>query len=359
MHLQTLPCVETLEGRRLLSVAPGIDGIGVLGDSYSDEYQFYAPNRVTAANWVEQLADDSNVSFGPFSATDPAGPLNEGFGYNWALSGATSSSMIAGGQHLGVAQQAASGDVDLAVMFIGGNDFRDIFVVLQTQGPAAAQAALAAAVPTLVSNIAVAAGTILSPAVIDANPDARLVLTTLPNVSYLPQVRAMLEAVPQLAPFVAAMDGAMQIVNQQIHNIAAASDRIAVADFAGLIAEVFAMEKFKVGNVEVERFALTNPGNDPAHLILADGLHPGTITQGLLANLIAETANDAFGTNVRTLSSHDILENAGLKSNNGLGWGSGGSTAAVFSTDRVSLGGPISEPWGDEEEIELVGRVVL
>src|SRR4029079_3673654 len=90
--------VESLEGRRLLSVAPGIDGIGVLGDSYSDEYQFYAPDRSTARNWVEQLAEDSNVGFGAFFPTDPAGPRNEGFEFNWATSGHTSTDMIANGQ---------------------------------------------------------------------------------------------------------------------------------------------------------------------------------------------------------------------------------------------------------------------
>src|SRR5439155_9241565 len=124
--------VESLEMRRLLSVAPGIDGIGVLGDSYSDEYQFYAPDRSTARNWVEQLALDSNVSFGSFSATDPAGPRNAGCAYNWAVSGATSSAMINNGQAAGVAAQAASGTVDLVTMFIGGNDFRDVFGVLAT-----------------------------------------------------------------------------------------------------------------------------------------------------------------------------------------------------------------------------------
>ena len=32
-------------------------GIGVLGDSYSDEYRFYPPDRSTARNWVEILTE--------------------------------------------------------------------------------------------------------------------------------------------------------------------------------------------------------------------------------------------------------------------------------------------------------------
>ena len=129
--------------------------------------------------------------------------------------------------------------------------------------------------------------------------DVHVVLTTIPKLSYLPEVRGVLQAVPQLAPFVDAVDGAVQILNQQIQNIAASSSRIAVADFAGLIDNVFAAKKFKVGDVEIERNALFNSTNDPRYLVLADGIHPGTITQGLLANLLVATANSAFGTRTK------------------------------------------------------------
>ena len=42
-------------------------GIGVLGDSYSDEYQFYPPDRRTARNWVEILAATRGLDFGRFA----------------------------------------------------------------------------------------------------------------------------------------------------------------------------------------------------------------------------------------------------------------------------------------------------
>ena len=68
-----------------------------------------------------------------------------------------------------------------------------------------------------------------------------------------------------------AVDGAVNILNQLISSIAASSNRIAVADFSGLIDKVFAAKKFKVGDVELERNALSNPSNDPTYLVLADG----------------------------------------------------------------------------------------
>jgi hypothetical protein len=38
-----------------------IEGIGVIDDSISDEYRFYAPDRATARNWVEILASSRGL----------------------------------------------------------------------------------------------------------------------------------------------------------------------------------------------------------------------------------------------------------------------------------------------------------
>src|SRR3954462_3312720 len=104
-----------------LAQPPG--GIGVLGDSYSDEYRFYPPDRSTARNWVEILAETRGLNFGGFSVDSRGEPRNQGFQYNWARSDATTDALIASGQHTGVAAQAARGEVGLVFVFIGGNDF--------------------------------------------------------------------------------------------------------------------------------------------------------------------------------------------------------------------------------------------
>src|SRR3954464_3143937 len=98
-------------------------GIGVLGDSYSDEYQFYPPHRSTARNWVEILAATRGLNFGRFSTQSRGEPRNQGYEYNWARSDATTDDMIVTGQHTGLAAQVARGEVNLVVVFIGGNDF--------------------------------------------------------------------------------------------------------------------------------------------------------------------------------------------------------------------------------------------
>ena len=73
--------------------------IGALGDSLTDEYAYNG--RGYAQNWVEQLVNDAGVNFGPLGTY--AAPRNQGYAYNWALSGATTSTMISGGQVSGLA----------------------------------------------------------------------------------------------------------------------------------------------------------------------------------------------------------------------------------------------------------------
>ena len=82
-------------------------GIGVLGDSYSDEYQFASPDRRTARNWVEIPSLTRGLDFGRFNASGWGSPRDRGFEYNWAHVGATTGDLIATGQHTGLAAQVA------------------------------------------------------------------------------------------------------------------------------------------------------------------------------------------------------------------------------------------------------------
>src|SRR6188474_2963230 len=90
-----------------VTLAGSLGGIGVLGDSYSDEYQFYPPDRSTARNWVEILAATRGLDFGRFGDEGRGEPRNQGFAYNWARSDATTEDLIATGQHAGLAGQIA------------------------------------------------------------------------------------------------------------------------------------------------------------------------------------------------------------------------------------------------------------
>src|SRR6516162_6803570 len=48
--------------------------VGAVGDSYTDEYEFYPPDRTTARNWVEILHALRRVRFGPFTTQSRGEP---------------------------------------------------------------------------------------------------------------------------------------------------------------------------------------------------------------------------------------------------------------------------------------------
>ena len=166
-------------------------GIGVLGDSYSDEYQFYPPHRSTARNWVEILATTRRLNFGRFSTASRDEPRNQGYEYNWARSDATTDDLIATGQHLGVAAQAARGEVGLVVVFIGGNDFIN---AMKTPDPVAAFREVG---PRAEANLERAVATIL-----EAHPAVKVVIITVPDIRELPEFRVPLSTghLPRATP---------------------------------------------------------------------------------------------------------------------------------------------------------------
>ncbi|MFO0950011.1 MAG: GDSL-type esterase/lipase family protein [Isosphaeraceae bacterium] len=155
---------------------PPAIGIGVLGDSYSDEYRFYPPDRPTARNWVEILSAARGLNFGEFSAEGRGEPRNQGFAYNWARSDATTFDLIATGQHTGLAAQVARGEVGCVVVFIGGNDF---IHALQSGHPVET---LNRILPGALANFREAVSTLRA-----ADPRVKLVLLTVPDIRHLPE----------------------------------------------------------------------------------------------------------------------------------------------------------------------------
>jgi hypothetical protein len=207
--------------------------------------------------------------------------------------------MLADGQVAGLAAQIASGAVDTAFVFIGGNDFRGVFT------SADPVAELASVVPTAVGNVFTAVNTLLA-----ASPDANVVVATLPKVTVLPEVKGAIAAgfLPQA--LADAVDQGIAAFDDQIRALAASNGRVALADVDALVTDIFSGAKFKVGGVEIDR---DTPSDDPSKLWLADGLHAGTVAQGLLANLFVDAMDGEFAAHVHPHSPHEILENAGLR----------------------------------------------
>jgi phospholipase/lecithinase/hemolysin len=264
--------VELLEKRQLMSAS--VEGVGALGDSYTDEYRFYAPDRSTAQNYVEQLAEDRRLDFGRFTDEPRDVPRNAGFAYNWAQSADTTSDMIADGQLAGLAAQVAASKVDLAFVFIGWQRLpRRFHVGRSGRHPRHGRAAGG---HQRVHRRRHAARRFAG---------VKVVVATLPKVSVLPEVRGAIAAgfLPQA--LADAVDFAVDAFNQQLRGLADGNSRVALADVDALVSGIFAQPSFSVGGVSIDRNV---PGDDPHNLWLADGLHAGTIGQGLLANLFVE-----------------------------------------------------------------------
>jgi phospholipase/lecithinase/hemolysin len=283
----------------LLLVAPpaqaGVPvGVGVLGDSYSDEYRFYPPDRSTARNWVEILAETRGLDFGRFSDESRGEPRNQGFAYNWARSDATTEDLIATGQHRGLAEQIARGEVGLAFVFIGGNDF------INAMKAADPEAAVAATLPRALANHRRAVEALLA-----AGPEVRLVLATLPDVRYLPEFAGPIAEglLPRRAAD--ACTAAMGRYNAQIRAMAASDPRIALADldFATRAANLVSTRYALAGGRWLDRLS---PANDLDHFFLADVRHPGTLGQGLVAQVFIHVLNAEFGAGIEPLGDAEI-----------------------------------------------------
>jgi phospholipase/lecithinase/hemolysin len=319
-----LSAPESLEGRVVLSTSqvanlmggPAVhlarlEGpsrpvtIGAVGDSLTDEYISYRPDRSQARNWVELLSSTNLANFGKFSRASRGEPRNEGFAFNWARGDATSSDLVAN-QLAGLAGQVRRGQVRYASVIIGDNDFRQFlqeapprildqsFLITQlAQVEARAEANFDTTVQTLLT----------------ANPRVRLVVGTIPDLTQSPAIRQ------QAAPFGPLGQALLNLTSQAIaqynahvREVADGSPRIALADLA---AQTSRLES-SPGMVPFggQTIDLTTPGNNYHHFFLADNYHPGTVGQGLIANTIVDAINTEFQAGIRPLSPRQIIHRA-------------------------------------------------
>ena len=314
---------ETLEARLVLSAGGGtisvtyhalptvlntpsrLGPIGALGDSYSDEYRFYAPDRTHARNWVEMLHTLREVSFGPYTTLSRGVPRSQGFAYNWAQSSATSTTMVQN-QLPGLAAQVAKGQVRYASIFIGGNDFFGFASAAKTGQipPANLQAALTQTTTQLISNVATAVDTLLA-----ANPNVRVVVWTLPDISLTPIAQQAAAGNPAGAALLQGISQATAQFNAFIHSLNA-SPRVAVADLATLTNQAVASSTNGTITFGGQSINLVVPGDDYHNFFLADGLHAGTVAQGIIADTFVEAIDAKYGEQLFPVTPQEIIRYA-------------------------------------------------
>ncbi len=279
-------------------------GFGAVGDSLTDEYRFYPPDRSRARNWVEIVAQTRKVDFGGFTTKSRGLPRDQGFANNWALQNSTTTDVVLN-QLPGLVAQVKAGKVGYASVNEGSNDFLYFLeataVALPTAGIPANFAEQSQAVEaTAQANFDTTVTTLLA-----ASPNVKVVAATVADLNQIPIISQYL-GIPLAQQAVAAVEAQVQVYNAHIRQVATTTPRVALADLAAVGASAAGQSSLPFGPTTLN---LTTTGNDYHNFVLADQLHPGTLAQGLIANVVINAA-DSLGARIKPLSPAEIVQYA-------------------------------------------------
>lgn len=293
-----------------------VTGIGIIGDSLSDEYKgddnrgTGTPYSSTTLNWMEQMAKNGSANFGsskPISgSTTWGGTRRYGYEYNWAQSGADSNDMITYSQPPNLAGQISSGKVNTVVIWIGANDFIPKVANFPDRYGAiyngvTSGAALTTKVNKIISNITAAVNTI------QGAGSVKLMVIKVADYGFTPYVKSNYTDASK-----------RQLVTNAINQVNAGIDALASSknfptyDVNSLFTQLNSQASNGIYTYSGVQLNLNQASYEPHAAFLGDGIHPGTIAQGIISNAIVSTLNTKYSTGLTTLTSNQILQDAGL-----------------------------------------------
>ncbi len=325
--------VEQMEQRTLLATDP--IRIGSLGDSLTDEYQFYAPDRTAAQNWVEILSArrPSQVSFGAFSTTTRGETRNQGYAQDWARSGATAVGPDVSGAGTTLINQYNGGDpagapglltqpgglsnIDVATILIGGNQYESTLaqvltnIVSQSSGQQTIgqfiEDQLSTAFGTTIPDDILTGVQDAITAIRAQNPTFPIVLISPPDVGVTPLVQGAVAAINTLAPgygnlLELALGSTAMTVDTDLANLAKNTPDVQFVNLDDVIQNFLANPVIDGTYIDP-----TAAGPSYTDLFVGDGFHPGTVGQALLANAIAAKIDAFFPGAIQLLNNREIL----------------------------------------------------
>jgi lysophospholipase L1-like esterase len=285
-----------------------LHGVGLIGASTLDEYQG-SENRggsyaAVTYNMIEQLVILRGFNVGAWG--DWGKPRRIGYEYNWARSGATSSSMIEQGQHTGVAAQVAAGEVTFVFILIGANDFGPHIdsTYARIYNGKMSDEALQKKVDDAIANVTLAADTVLEAGALGVG------VALFPHWNLEPSaLRDYPDPIRQQR-----VEDAISEINEGIRAMAAERGILVVDSNAfglSLLSRLDARGHLNVGGAAID---FMNRGNEPHHARLNDQSgHTGTVLSGLMANYyFIEPLNRVYGLSIEPLSEAEILSLAGI-----------------------------------------------
>jgi phospholipase/lecithinase/hemolysin len=284
--------------------------LGAMGDSLSDEYWDSGVSSY-ATNWTIQVVMFRGIDMGPTAAqagTNSWGePRNQGYKYNWARSGATSSTLLTEGQHTGLLGQVSSEGVSNAVLVIGSNDFNptDSTAYSFIYGGVWNAAQIQAYANQTLANIETALATVRTAGV-------SVVVANLLDPGTTPTV-AMIYSDAVERDRVAV---AVQIVNSGLKNLAQ-KYQVPLMDWYGLEQAILGPNTnlhstLEVGNVTIH-LRYIDPGppvSIPVNAFVSDGFHPNTTIQGIFANVVLQAFDSGYNASVALFTEQEILSHA-------------------------------------------------
>jgi lysophospholipase L1-like esterase len=283
--------------------------LGAMGDSLTDEY-WDSGVSTYATNWPDLVVKYRGIDLGPTAEQAGVGswgsPRNAGYEYNWALSGATTASLLTEGQATGLLSQVSSAGVSNAVLAIGPNDFNPEsgpYIDIYLGSWSAAQ--LQAYVSQSISNIETALATVRTAGVC-------VVIANVIDPGPTPAVASVLTSASDRNRVTAAV----QSVNSGIRNLAQ-KYQVPLMDWYGLETAILGPNSnlhptIKVGNVTMNlRGSDPGPPNSaPTNAFVSDGFHPNTVMQGIFANTILQAFDSGYGSGVALFSEQEVLAHA-------------------------------------------------
>jgi lysophospholipase L1-like esterase len=281
----------------------------IVGDSLSKEYSVEGPvlwNTIIpfdplldARNWMEILISKrgSDFDFGAYSSLRMDSRTPAGHDHNWAVPGSTTTEWrgALNGASLLEKFALANFDSDLrnnadrVVVFLGGNDLNNNYNTYYNGADPAAFIA------SLLSNYAFIVQHIQT-----VNSTAQIVICTAPDVGVTPSVRS---GHPDPAK--------RALVTSLTETLNAGIAQLAAQQGLGF-ADIYAFTKLYAapGTIAIAGIPLvkgTSNQNDPNDLFSADGFHPNTPAQALIANEIIRAFNNKFQDGIAPLTGSQIM----------------------------------------------------
>ena len=274
-------------------------GFGAAGDSLTDEYGDAVDY---ARNWLELLAEEKGVNFGPHG--DWGTPRAVGYQHNWAVGGATSGSLLDSGQHTGLVQLIDTGAVSYAVLAIGQNDFAPNSAAYQgIYSNTWSQTDIDTYVDGVVENIDTALDTLTT-------TDVALVMSNVIDYGLAPLTKVLYPSAESRGR----VTTVLVELNDRLEDLAF-EHQVPIADAFGLARDFLGTGSSPTVRQRVGGVTLINAGGvDPHNAFVADAIHPHTIVQGLLGNLFLEAMSLGHGIDVGSLqfTEEQLLSAAGI-----------------------------------------------